>query len=208
MSIIEEEEPHKPIPLNGVKKIEEQMENCICKIKKNEEIGTGFICKITDKLFVFVTNSHILNKKDIEENKVIDISTNNKSIKIIMDKNRKKYTNRELDITIIELKPNKDEIDKYLEIDEEDINKKEDKSVYILHYPGEEVSVSYGVIKEIKKEKIIEHSFITKEGSSGSPIISLKTYKVVGIHCGCSIYENEGLYIKYAIDKFINEDKT
>ena len=71
-----------------------------------------------------MTNSHILNKKDIEENKVIDISTNNKSIKIIMDKNRKKYTNRELDITIVEIKPNKDEIEKYLEIDEENINEK------------------------------------------------------------------------------------
>ena len=90
MSIIEEEEPHKPIPLNGVKKIEEQMENCICKIKKNEEIGTGFICKITDKLRVLITNYHILNEKDIEDNKTIDISINNKSITIIMDKNRKK----------------------------------------------------------------------------------------------------------------------
>ena len=29
-------------------------------------------------------------KKDIEENKKIDISTNNKSINILMDKNRKK----------------------------------------------------------------------------------------------------------------------
>ena len=37
---------HIPIPLKGVKKIEEQMENCICKINKNEKKGTGFICKI------------------------------------------------------------------------------------------------------------------------------------------------------------------
>ena len=121
----------KPIPIKGLKKIEEQMENCICKIYKNEEIGTGFICKITDKLYGLITNNHILNEKDIEDNKMIDISINNKNIKIILDKNRKKYTNKELHITIIELKPNKDEIYKYLEIDEEDINKKKDKSVYI-----------------------------------------------------------------------------
>ena len=62
MSIIEEE-PYKRITLDGVIKIKEQMMNCICKLKKNEEIGTWFICTITDKLFVFVTNSHILNRK-------------------------------------------------------------------------------------------------------------------------------------------------
>ena len=114
MSIIIEE-PHKPIPLNGVKKIGEQMENCICKIYKNEEIGIGFTCKITDKLYVLITNNHILNEKNIEENKMIDISINNKSRKIKIDRNRKKYTNKELDITFIEIRPNEDNINKYLE---------------------------------------------------------------------------------------------
>ena len=54
----------------------------------------------------------------IEEKKMIDININYGSINITMDKNRKKYTTKELYISIIEIKPNKDEIEKYLEIDE------------------------------------------------------------------------------------------
>ena len=52
---------HIPIPFKGVKKIEEQMENCICKIKKNGKKGTGFICKISHRFYALITNNHILN---------------------------------------------------------------------------------------------------------------------------------------------------
>ena len=40
------------------------MENCICKIYKNKEIGTGFICKISDTLCALITNNHVLNVKN------------------------------------------------------------------------------------------------------------------------------------------------
>ena len=207
---------HNPIPLKGVKKIEEQMEKCVSQIYTNENKGTGFICKISDNLYVLITNNHILNEEDIEENKIIDISINNKSRKIKMDKNRKKYTNEEIDITIIEIRQNEDEIYEYLEIDEEDIKEKEDnleleyrnKSIYMIHYPRGELSLSCGVIKELKERKIIEHVCSTEEGSSGSPIMSLKTYKVIGIHyCGeKDKTKNYGIFIKYAIDKFIDNN--
>ena len=120
--------------------------------------------------------------RKIEEKKMIDISINNKSINIIMDKNRKKNTNKKLYIlyiSIIEIKPNKDEIEKYLEIDEEDINEKEDRFVTILHYLREELSESCIIIKEVKARKIIEQVCSIEEGSSSSPIISLKIYKAV-----------------------------
>ena len=39
----------------------------------------GFICKISDRLYTLIANNHILNKKDMEENKMIDISINEKS---------------------------------------------------------------------------------------------------------------------------------
>ena len=216
MSIIREqliEGQHRPISLKGIKNIVEQMENSICKIYKNEKKGTGFICKISDILYL-ITNNHILNEEDIEENKIIDISINNKYKKIKIDKERKKYTNEELDITFIEIKQNEDNIYNYLEIDEEDINEKKDnieleyrnKSIYILHYPRGELSISCGVIKEMKDGKIIEHLCSTEEGSSGSPLLSLKTYKVIGIHFGGDININYGIFIKYAIDKFINNN--
>ena len=215
MSIIREQlikGQHRPISLKGIKNIVEQMENSICKIYKNENEGTGFICKISDILYL-ITNNHILNEEDIEENKIIDISINNKYKKIKIDKKRKKYTNEKLDITFIEIKQNEDNIYNYLEIDEEDINEKKDnieleyrnKSIYILHYPRGELSISCGVIKEMK-EGIIEHLCSTEEGSSGSPLLSLKTYKVIGIHFGGDININYGIFIKYAIDKFINNN--
>ena len=58
------------------------MENCICKIYlKNDEIGTGFFCTIpfnNNFLTVLITNKHILNENDIDNNKIIKLMINNK----------------------------------------------------------------------------------------------------------------------------------
>ena len=58
--------------LEKTKTILYQMENCICKIYKNNEvIGTGFLCKISfnnNLLKVLITNNHILNENEIENN--------------------------------------------------------------------------------------------------------------------------------------------
>ena len=60
----------------------------------------------------------------------------------------------------------------------------------------------------MKEGKIIEHICSTEEGSSGSPLLSLKTYKVIGIHFGGDINKNinYAIFIKYIIDKFINNN--
>ena len=209
-----------PVSLEGTKKIIYQMENFICKIYlDNGLVGTGFFCEIpfnNNLLPVLITNNHILNGNDIENNKIINLMINNKVKKIKIDNSRKKYTNpdKNIDITIIEIKPKKDGINNYLEIDEEDINKDKEnieleykkKSIYILHYLRGELNVSYGLIKDIVDNKRINHYCRTEEGSSGSPIISLKTFKVIGIHNDGSPHNkiNYGTSIKYAID-FFNE---
>ena len=218
-----------PVSLEGTRIILYQMENCICKIHKdNGAIGTGFFCKIPFNnylLKVLITNNHILDENEIENNKIINISILNKEKeeeikKIKIDNTRKKYTNKELDVTIIEIKENKDEIYNFMEIDKEDIKKNKDlikinykrKSVYILHYPKGELSVSYGLINDIIDGKI-NHYCNTEEGSSGSPILSLENNKIIGIHYGGSgIKINYGIFIKNVIDKFnnfyINENKN
>ena len=93
------------------KKITEQMEKYICKIKVGQDQATGFFCKIPfpDKenmLPVFMTNNHVINENIL----------NNKNEKISMDiyeelntkylnlNDRIKYTNKEYDTTIIEIK--------------------------------------------------------------------------------------------------------
>jgi len=122
-----------------------------------------------------------------------------------------------IDITIIEINPKNDGIDNYLELDENDIYKNQknikleykNKSIYILHYPKGKLSVSYGIINDIIDNKKINHKCNTEEGSSGSPILSLETFKVIGIHYGSSQNRrlNYGIFIKYAIDLFNNKNK-
>ena len=92
--------------------INEQMEKCICKIEcRNDETGTGFFCKIPfpdelNLLPVLITNNHVLEEKDIIPGKKIKFSLNeNKySFEILMDDIRRTYTNKDYDITIIEIK--------------------------------------------------------------------------------------------------------
>ena len=59
-------------------------------------------------------------------------------------------------------------------------------------------------MNNIIDNKKICHYCNTGEGSSGSPILSLKTLKIIGIHYGGdkNIKFNYGTFIKYAIDKF------
>ena len=206
-----------PVSLENTKKIIFQMQNCICQIFKNVLNGTGFFCKIpfnNNYLPVLITNNHILKEEDIDNNKNIELSFYGEmkkiNKKIIINDSRKKYTNPDIDISIIEMKP-EDGIKDYLEIDDDDTNNEfleseyKNKSVYIVHYPKGELSVSYGVIKDIIDEKRINHLCSTEEGSSGSPILSLKTLKIIGIHCGGfdNSKFNSGTFIRYAIKKFL-----
>ena len=88
-------------------------------------------------------------RKIIEEGKIISFSLNNgKILKYIkLDSKRKKYTNEILDVTIIEIKEDKDKIKDFLTLDEkiieiyknkENINyyksEYENESIYILNY--------------------------------------------------------------------------
>ena len=53
----------------------------------------------------------------------------------------------------------------------------------------------------------MHHYCNTEEGSSNGPILSLETFKVIGIHYGGyknNIEFNYGAFIKYAIDLFSN----
>ena len=214
-----------PVSLKGIKDILYQMENCICKIYlKDGNKGTGFFCQIpylNNLLPVLITNNHILNENDIENGKIIKLSINKDVKEIKIDNSRKKYTNSDIniDITILEINPNKDRIYKYLDLDKNIKNKEnieleyKNKSIYVLHYPGGKLKVSYGILNDILDNKKINHYCNTEEGSSGSPILSLETFKVIGIHWGCfhnSSQKNKlnyGTFIKYAIDLFNDKYK-
>ena len=153
------------IPYDCSKKILEQMEKNICKVKSDKEKGTGFFCKIplsTNEKFLhlLITDSRIINK-DLLNTKYAKIN-----IKIEEDKNeraidlndRLKYINEKYNITIIELKE-RDNITNFIELDEgiinniineDNLNKKYiNETIYMIQYPEGKLSVSYGIIENI-----------------------------------------------------------
>ena len=68
--------------------------------------------------------------------------------------------------------------------------------------------VAYGNISQIQDKKNICYTCCTDNGSPGSPILSLKTYKVIGIHYGNSHFEfNKGSLIKLAINKYFETNR-
>ena len=213
-----------PISYDCSLTIMEQMKRDICKIKIGPEQGTGFFCKIpfpdrNNMLPVFITTHHILNEDILyKPNSKIAISIReDKKMKEIKLDNRKIYTNKEYDITIIEIKQ-EDGIKSFLELDDKILNDIIDKNnendqyvddtIYIIHYPESKLSVSYGTLEKIyiDKEYDFRHKCSTRGGSSGSPILNSNN-KVIGIHKkGSNNKYNLGTFINYPIREFIGQE--
>ena len=204
------------ISFEGLAVINEQKENNVCKIvKENDVTGTGFLCLIPfpDKLHplpVLFTCNHVLNGDDIKPGKEIKMIFNDKIEKILkIDDSRMTYTSEEneFDTTIIEIR-NEDnfDINNMLEIDnniyKDNLDKfYQNRTVYIIHYPnGLNSSYSSNIIKYIDNNKIF-HICATENGSSGSPIFNLQNFKVMGIHTGSEKF-NKGTIIKDPIEGF------
>ena len=181
----------EPVNIEGTKKILDQLMNSVCIIKVKGRLGTGFFCKIPFRkqtIKVFMTNYNILNEEDYKENKKLNLSLYDEKKNVIIDLEikRETYFNKNDNITIIELKE-EDNIKNYLELDDNlfqdniEINYI-NKSIYVLHYPdGKNANVSYGLINNINKYNINHNCRIDKY-SLGSPILNLKSKKVIGIH--------------------------
>ena len=62
-----------PVNIANTKKILNQMINSICKIKINNETGTGFFCKIkldeNNSMNFLMTNYQIINENYFKDNK-------------------------------------------------------------------------------------------------------------------------------------------
>ena len=199
-----------------------QLEKKVCKIYEiGGGKGSGFFCKIPypdqfHLLPVLITNRHVLDQKDLEKHKNIKLSFNDdkENRNLIIDKNRKIYSCKDIDVTIIEIKPDLDKIYDFLDIDENVFNEnykqiyQKKMKIYIIQYPlGQASSFSIGLLSRIENEKKkIIHKCSTDYGSSGSPILCLNNFKVFGVHKGRKIDSNggnEGVFIKFAIEEFL-----
>ena len=169
------------------------MKNSIRKINGNKT-GTGFFCKVLyeKKLTpVLITNYQILDDNFMKIEKQINVDINGKIKNIKINQNSKIYSSKDYEIMIIKIK--EEEVNNYLEIDP-NISKEnsyEEQSIYLLHYPNNgKISISYGYVIKNINEFDFTHLFDTEESSSGGPILSLSSNKIIGIHKGKMIMIN------------------
>ena len=206
----------KPVNIEGTKKILDQMTNCICKVKNNQLIGTGFFCKIpynNTKINVLITSYQIINEFYFNQNNNINLLMNDyNQLKIInIDPTRNIYFNKGCNTTIIELK-DYDNITNFLELDDNLFSNNiksifENESIYILQYlNGAKAIVSYGYLNQLNGYTI-NHSCFINSGSNGAPILNLTNNKVIGITLetqGMNNYNN-GVILKNPIEDYINK---
>jgi len=209
-----------PVSISGTKTILNQMINCICKIKLKGVNGTGFFCAIhlenINQIYCLITNNHVLNEDYYRNNTEINLLLNDeeKVVVLNLEKKRKTFFHEKYDIALIEVKKD-DGINNFLELDENIFKEKEsaiyeDKSIYLLQYPGgEAAAVSYGLIKAFDNFNIM-HSCSTEKGSSGSPILNLQNNKVIGVHKEASINFNFNIatFLKFPLNDFLNKIKN
>ena len=215
----------KAIPTEDMIILLDLIKNQVCKITcKDGSHGTGFFCNISNdwsnNIKVLMTNNHVLNENDIQPGQTIKFSLNNdfKDYKILIDEERKTYTNKAYDVTIIEIKKD-DKIDQksFFDLDKQifkdnPIEIFRRNQIYVLHYPkGVKMEISPGLIKDINQDnKTIYHLCDTNDGSSGSPIINKANFQVIGIHKGAprgAKNYNLGTLLKEPIEKLNEEIK-
>ena len=201
-----------PIALEKNLIISEQLIKCICKINKINIKGSGFFCLIpycNKSLPVLISAAHIISiKEDLKE---ISLEIND-SLKIIeLNEERKTFTDLYLDITIIEIIPEKDHIYDFLMLDDNlfkdySIEMLKNESIYILHFDFNSKIISYGAIKQTSENNIY-HSCNTQNLSGGAPMISLSSGKIIGLQIGAKKNYNFGTFLKIPITQFINSNK-
>jgi len=206
------------------KTILSQMEKCVCKINIGFMQGTGFFCQIPfpeakeyEMLPILITSNHIINEEFLNK-KDASISfkiKKDKSIKSFYLESRKIYTNEAYGITIIEIK-DKDNIKNYLKLDDNIIsnilnkknnlnfNKHINEAIYTIQYPEGDLSLSFGILDNIYEYKFV-HKCNTKNGSSGSPILTMDN-KLIGIHNEKTNENwNQGTFLYNALKEFIEK---
>ena len=213
------------IPSNKEELIPFQQKNHICKIYMYlngilNGLSNGFFCLIPypDKnhlIYALITTYRTINENFLNKNKQIELTLNNdkKKIKIKIDKNRKIYLSKEYDSVIIEIKPEKDKINHFLELDEELLEENSNeifnqRKIYLICYGKENKMDMYeGTIKEIEGGEI-HHISDTESGSGGCPILSLNSFKVIGLHLGRTTHEyKKGILMNAPLKEFMSGKK-
>ena len=165
---------------------------------------------------VLITNNHNIDSTVLNKRGKLKYFINNNGDEyekfLNLGIERYTYTDDINDFTIIEIK-DEDCIDYFIKVEENnnEENVFENENVFTLQYPeGKDLSFSSGQIIKIdnKDNEYLLYNIGTKKGSSGSPIILLKNFKIVGVHKGGSKKLNiknekinKGIIFKKILDK-------
>ena len=202
----------KPITKHCMEIILNQMNNSICWInqeKNKYEIGFFINFKYRKKVIpVLLTKFDIIDRYN---NNFLNISLKNKD-QIIKLAN-KRYRNKDYNIALVEIIRNKNDDIQLLEINENlfkddlEINCY-NESIYAIQYNNKkELSISFGKIKGIIKEKI-NYSCYINSNSNIVPIFDIASNKIIGMHEKISNFYNKGILLKEIIKAFFFECKS
>ena len=167
--------------------IDEDKKECICKIDQEIRIrgmnkhvtGLGILCNIPSKnMKAFITYYHVIDSEFLNnEQKIVYYNHKKEKKEINIKSNRYKYTNKEIDITIIEIIEEEDKIKKYLEIDD-CINSRNynDKEIVYIKFNEDILDYERGVIIKKDEEYIINK--VCQEGI----ILLKKNLELIGVY--------------------------
>ena len=203
--------------------------NATCQIILNGgNYGSGFFCRIpftkNDNLLlnVLLTCEHVLTQDIIFSNNEIKIKVGD-TVKNISLKNRKKWSNKEMDYSCIEI-IEEDEINDFYNLDDIILNKNYSNKIYIdnkmnhIYVFGimqKKRGHSSGLIRKIQNFFFI-HDCNTYKGTSGGVIVNKINNCVVGLHKGefetedkrfKNLALNVGVFIKDIIEDIKSSSK-
>ena len=196
----------KPVTKHFIKKILNQMENFFFKINEQDnKFDMGFFCHIKIKnetIPVIIINNYKINSD------IINVYKNNKDKKTI-ELGGVRYNDKEYNISILEIKSIKNynfpfyDIDDDIYLNDSIVYYHKKQPIYTIQYKKDnENLVSYNTISDMNIKYIkISHDLIDK--NELSLLFNFYNNKLIGIHNKNFNCPNKGLFIKFIIDKFI-----
>ena len=195
----------------------EKAKYATCKIElNNSKYGSGFFCKIPSKddenilMNVLLTNEHVLEYDDVFSEKEIKLIVNNKEKIISLKEERKRWSNKNLDYSCIEI-IKQDQIKDFYYLDDKILKNDYSNDIYleknILIFgimKNKKRGHSDGLIKGIKQFCFV-HNCNTYPGCSGAVIVNKNNNLVIGVHKGeleteKKLILNVGIFIKYILE--------
>ena len=186
-----------------------QMNNSIYKVKVKEgKFDIGFFCNIkykNKKFSVLISNYDIIN---LSKNNNIEVKINNEITTVELGE--LKYFNKKYDLSILEIKENKNNKICFLELDDYIYEKDSEKyfdnsSIYLIHYNNSgNIYTTFGKINIINSSKIISRCLNSKLNFKDFPIFNLSNNKIIGISKKNNKSFNNGIFFKFIINEFIH----